>query len=379
MAPTDNTTVETDQKEAILRIAESNNVIRDQEAKIAELSARQEALKAEVVKYEQAKQEVSKENAQLAAELERNRAALEKQKNALNDSFDSREKELADREEIVSLKEKQLADFEVESTKKRAELEALKAEAEKADADTESKLENIKKIKASRDAEIAELEAKRVEAETEVKKLQVLKAKVEEEAAQLQDLKDRVSESERNAVELSNSITEERRQLEIVRQAAANESSCADFNKATAGHLIQVFRQALHSHVQLAGTAIAIPELTDEHKEWIAKDLLKQIGKDASLIGTPDNGESKPTDEEIEIAITKAYNDGYEKALAEIEAQKQGEVVATTLSGENTPENTENVENPTAEEKTTDSEVSNSNETVVEDTNKKEAKKAQKN
>ena len=58
-------------------------------------------------------------------------------------------------------------------------------------------------------------------------------------------------------------------------------------------------------------------------------------------------------------------------------------MVATTLSSENAPENTENVENPTAEEKTTDSEVVNSSETAPEDTNtsesKKEAKKAQKN
>lgn len=325
MVPTDNTTVETDQKEAIMRIAEANNVIRDKEASIADLTAREEALKAEVAKYEQAKQEVARENATLAAELEKTRTAIDKQKNALNDSFDSREKELADREETVALREKELAELELSATKQKAELEALKAESEKVDADTTSKLENIKKIKATRDAEIAELEAKRVEAETEIKKLEVLKAKIEEEASQLHDLKDRVAESERNAVELSNSITEERRALEIVRQAAANESSCADFNKAQAGHLIQVFRQALHSHVQIAGTAIQIPELTDEHKEFIAKDLLKQIGKDAPTTATA------PTDEEIENALAKAYNDGYEKALAEIEESKKGETLATTL------------------------------------------------
>jgi len=41
--------------------------------------------------------------------------------------------------------------------------------------------------------------------------------------------------------------------------------------------LLLVFRQALHTYVQFNGTEIKIPELTNEHKQFIAKTLLEEV------------------------------------------------------------------------------------------------------
>lgn len=285
--------------DALIQLAEAQNVIREKEGISADLTTKITLLKAEVERYEVAKAEVSKEVAGLANELETTKKAIATQSTSLNESFDAREAKLKDKEAEIELREEEHKAKIIEISQRNAESNRLAEENAKVQADIDSKLLAVKGLKANRDNELATLEATRTSTIIEQNKLEVLRTTVQNETEEKRQILIRIQESEKNATDMHEIVTKERQALELLKGTVAHESASADYNLGMARNLTACFRQALHTYAQIAGTGIQIPELTEEHKIWIAKDLLAQCG----ISDFHGYGEPKGEEDETEVEI----------------------------------------------------------------------------
>lgn len=153
----------------------------------------------------------------------------------------------------------------------------MKEENEKVQADIDSKLAEAQHLSSQRKSEIAALEEKRKEAEMATLRMETQRSDITEESNRVNTESVKLKESRDDAETLHNSIQEERRKLEQDKLDARTENNSAEYNKNMAKLLTEAFRQELHRYVQITGTEIKIPELTDAHKVWLAEDLMKQV------------------------------------------------------------------------------------------------------
>ncbi len=100
---------------------------------------------------------------------------------------------------------------------------------------------------------------------------------LEKATAEHNKAREEAEESRKGAEALHEEVNKAREIAERAKQEAYTENNSAEYNKGMAKQLLEVFRQSLHTYVQLNGTEIKIANLTDEHKVWIAQDLLKDI------------------------------------------------------------------------------------------------------
>lgn len=270
---------ETDYTQAVLKIADANNLIKEKTNRVAELEEKEAIVASELKRNEVSRDEVAQEVQKLVNKLEtlkKNVAEVEAHENA---DISARSAEVSARELAVKEREDALQDLNISIERSRAEAETIIEENRKAQADVDSKLSEAQHLSDARKSEIAELKAAKEEAERAASKLEVQRGEVAAASAEYTALLSKVKESEENARALHDSIQKDREDAQKKINEARTENASAEYNKGLATQLTASFRQALHTYVQLNGTEIKIPELTNEMKEWIAKDLIKQISE----------------------------------------------------------------------------------------------------
>lgn len=227
---------------------------------------------------------------------------LEEQKKAKQDEIDAMEK--AHESKIASIEsragevkavssdemealEKERADIQAERESIKAERAALKADRDESDklkAQIEEQKEEMKareleilENKSGRSAQIAAIKEERAAQATEKLHLEAMREEsikaVDENRAVLEE----INKAKAGSEQLMADINEARQKAEDRRVAAQNEISSASYIQDTARNMMTCFRQALNTYIQLNGQAIQIPEITDEHRLFIVKDMLSQI------------------------------------------------------------------------------------------------------
>lgn len=104
--------------------------------------------------------------------------------------------------------------------------------------------------------------------------LEVLRKNIQLEFMENQKKHARIQESLEDAQNISDDIQKQRQDLETKISTARSELSSLDYKVWEEKQLIILLRQALHTFCQINGTAIKIPELTDDHR-WLIIDFLK--------------------------------------------------------------------------------------------------------
>lgn len=272
---------ETNYTDAILKIADANNIIKEKTVSINALAKQEAEMKADISRYETSRDEVRKEAQDSANELERIRLAISKTKESEEVNVNARIAELDAREADIKDRENKFQESLIEIERNRAEGQKIAEENAKAQADVDSKLDEAKRLSSQRKEETNALEAKRHEAEIAIKRMEEQATVVSQETAKYESVRADIQASEKNATTIHENIQKERQQAEREKLEARTENNSAEYNKGIAQQLIAAFRQALHTYAQINGTAIQIPELTDEHKVWIAEDLLRQVSENS--------------------------------------------------------------------------------------------------
>lgn len=190
---------------------------------------------------------VEKERAEIEAEREAiksEREALEAEKVA----FESAKNE----QELVQAK----------ITEQKEELEARNIELSEKSGQRNTQIREAKEAVASMKTESAQLEAMRNEATAKSEESRLLLEKIEQSNADAE-------------ITMKNLI-KARDEAEDRRLAAQSEISSASYASDMSKHLTMVFRQELARYIQIGGQEIKIPELTDEHRKFIASQLLSE-------------------------------------------------------------------------------------------------------
>lgn len=269
-------TTETDYIKAILQIADANNIIKEKTTSIESLQRQEEELNVEITRYETSRDEIKKEAQDSANELERIKLAISTTKENEEKNVNVRIEELDTKEADLVEREKSYSDSLIEIERNRAEGQKITEDNTKAQANVDSKLEEAKRLSSQRKDETNALETKRSEAETATKRMEEQVKELEKATAEHEKARKGSEESRKGAEILHDEVNKSRETAERARQESISENNCAEYNKGMAKNLLEVFRQALHSYCQINGTAIQIAELTNEHKKWIAKDLMSQ-------------------------------------------------------------------------------------------------------
>lgn len=271
--------VEADFTKAILQIADANNIIKEKTATIENLSKKEAELISEVKRYEvsrdEIKQDAEKERAALETLLAK-KSEAEKHENA---HYANRIAEVDAREAELVVREQAIKNAEISNEKNRNEAQKLIDANIKAQAEVDSKLSEAQHLASGRQEELDVLEAKRKEAEMAMAKLEVQRGEIAQASAEYTEMYAKVKSSQDNAQALHDEIQKDREVAERKIQEARTENNSAEYNKGMATMLTASFRQALHTYCQISGSAIQIPELTNEHKKWIAEDLIRQISE----------------------------------------------------------------------------------------------------
>lgn len=281
MTTTDNSTPEqapvvTNMGFAINEIAEANNQIRAKAANIEELAAKEAELKTSIESLEKNKANLEKENFEKFQQIQEAEARKKEQSEAASENIASEHENI----------EKERAEITAERAalqKEREEVEALRNEAERLRVENEqtsgelaSKELESKRFTDSRDEQLAAIEAERVALETEKKKTEQMKEETEKMVLENQTILERIKEAQDNSQVTFDLISKERAENERIKTIAQQEVASADFIKNEAYRMTMIFRQALHTYLSVNGTEVRIPELTEAHMVFVAKELIAQ-------------------------------------------------------------------------------------------------------
>lgn len=281
MSTTDTTTPEqapvvTNMGFAINEIAEANNQIRAKAANIEELAAKEEELKTSIESLEKNKVNLEKENFEKFQQIQEAEARKKEQSEAASENIASEHENLEkERAEITAEREAlQKEREEVEAL--RNEAERLRVENEQTSGELASKELESKRFTESRDDQLAAIEAERVALETEKKKTAQMKEETEKMVLENQTILERIKEAQDNSQVTFDLISKERAENERIKTIAQQEVASADFIKNEAYRMTMIFRQALHTYLSVNGTEVRIPELTEAHMVFVAKELIAQ-------------------------------------------------------------------------------------------------------
>lgn len=270
---------ETDYTKAILWIADANLVIKEKKAEMATLSTQEALLQSEIKRYEVSREEIKQDAEKERLILEKLLAKKTEVETHENAHYALRMAEMDAQEVNIASREQAVNDAEITNEKHRDEAQKLIDANIKAQAEVDSKLSEAKHLSNGRKEELHSIETKRVDAEIAMAKMAVQREEITKLSAEYSALYDRVKESQANAEKLHADIEVSRALAETKIEEARTENNSAEYNKGMAVLLTASFRQALHTYCQISGTAVQIPELTNEHKQWIADDLIRQINE----------------------------------------------------------------------------------------------------
>jgi hypothetical protein len=273
---TDQAPVVTDMGFAINKIAEANNQIRAKEASIGDLATKESELKAEIEALEKNKKNLEKENFDKYESIKAAEARKAEQTEAATENLASEHESLETERASMIVEREALQKEKDEVEAIRSEAERLRVANEQTSGELESKILESKRFTESRDDQLAAIEAERVALETEKKKTAQMKEETEKLVLENQTILERIKEAQDNSQVTFDLISKERTENERIKTIAQNEIASADFIKNEAYRMTMIFRQALHTYLSVNGTEVRIPELTEAHMVFVAKELIAQ-------------------------------------------------------------------------------------------------------
>lgn len=108
---------------------------------------------------------------------------------------------------------------------------------------------------------------------TEELRIEQLKTATSDEALKNSDILKRIEESRTDAQKNADILRSESEKFVALQQSANSDRSNLDYLIQQGRGLVAVIRQATHTYCQLNGTAIKIPELTDDMKAIVARSI----------------------------------------------------------------------------------------------------------
>ena len=157
------------------------------------------------------------------------------------------------------------------------EKDRLESENTNLQAQLESRQNEIKEQNFTISNEAEKLEKKRAEVQALVLRNEQLLKSIESVNLDNADKLLKIEEATRSARSESDAHNEELRALRTKWQEIINNSSRMDSLATQAKLLITIFRNEVIKFVQLHGPDVNIPELTQEHKEIVAKTIAPHL------------------------------------------------------------------------------------------------------
>lgn len=305
----------TDIGTAINQIAEANIQIRDKDATISALSSTLEKLQADITTLETNKKNLEAENNKIFGENSSGRKRFEeRERDSMDHMTGEREKFEQEKQEIQKERETIQTEREaLEATKN--DIERLKIDIENERATLLALETESKRLSSGRALELEALEKEKEGIIQEGKKTKITKNQIEKEAEENRLILERIKEAQAGAEETFANIQKERQENERLKTIAQSEVASADFIKNEAYRLVMVFRQALHTFVQVNGTTVRIVDLTDEDMKFVARDILEQVA------------EVKLTDifekEKLDTLVVQYIESEEQNATNEVEVEKE--------------------------------------------------------
>ena len=195
------------------------------------------------------------------------------------------------------------------------EYEKIRLEIEKTKEEMKSRNKEISESKENQSNELSTIKTLRSSQETERLNLEMLRKETIEIAETNRAILEEIKVAKDGSEKLMNDINEARQKAEDRRMAAQNEISSASYAQEMARNMMIVFRQALNTYIQIAGQEIKIPEITDENRRFIAKDLLSQCAdSEKSEASTVEIEEVKAEMNELS-ELRKQYEEKFQKKV----------------------------------------------------------------
>lgn len=329
----DTKTATTDMGEAIQKIAEANNIMKENDATIKAQEEKKENLEKDIASLEQNKQQLTEENTKIYTENKKGEDRREEQKATAEKDIAEKMKALEDEQARIDGEKLELQKIRDQYEEDKGKMDRARAEMTEIEAQQKAHELEIKRMDEGRQHKIDLARKERAEVEQERAKLAVLKNAVEKERAENEAILARIEQARDDAAGFSEKANAEMRKAENDKRIAQEEQGAANYIKTEAYNLMIVFRQALNTFVQMNGTTIQISDITDEHRKFIIKDLYAQMTEKPTFTEIA-GGKEEIDDEEVTKDPTDVKN--YEKMakpkLAEFAKKNYGVVIDESLT-----------------------------------------------
>lgn len=178
------------------------------------------------------------------------------------------------------------------------ELQELEQKIEKAKSELQAREKEISEHWYERNNAIASIKEETKVIETERIRLEKMRDEASAKAAEYRKILWKIDQANKEQEKNMEEFKRLRDEAEDRRVAAQAEISSASYMSDIAKHLIFCFRQELVRYIQISGQEVKIQSLTDEHRRFIANDLLSQCSEMTPTSVTVSEEETAPNVEE---------------------------------------------------------------------------------
>ena len=268
----------TDVGQALIQLAEANNLLVARRREAKALEEKIEAASSELEKTSANLEGLRKESVELHEKNEAFRKANADKTDAVLQAAEAKLAEANDTALRVIEESDALAARASEVDAKAADIELTFAKANAKSDNAESKALEAQRLKIEyvRAKESSENERKALEIESN--RLELLKKEIEEKQAKVTEDIAKLEQFQKECSSENDRLRKLRDESDVARERASREISAADFLKNEGRTLITIIRQDLHRYVQLSGVEVKIAELTDAHRKIAAEALLEGTG-----------------------------------------------------------------------------------------------------
>ena len=316
-------------------IAEANNIIKAKDASIKELEEREAVLKDSIAALETNKANLERENSKIYGDNKDAEARKISQGKEAEENMRKLHDKIQAEREALQIERAEAEKVKAEAERAKAEAERIAGENKQAQAELDSKVLETKRLSENRKQQIDSAKAEKEANEAACRRLEILKAEVEKEKIEKENQAERIELANKEAQEIYDRVHDERVKAEAIKTTAQQEQEAANFIKNEAYKVTMIMRQALHTFVQVNGTDVRVPEITDAHRLIMIRDFLAQCE-------TPIEVSALFTPEQIKSAYEVLFPLGApDTDILETEEQKKAREAIQSKEIKNDPKNTE--------------------------------------
>lgn len=271
-------------------IAEANNIIKAKDASIKELETREAVLKDSIAALETNKANLERENSKIYGDNKDAEARKISQGKEAEENMKKLHDEIQAEREALKIEREEAEKVKAEAERAKSEAERIAEENKQAQAEVDSKVLETKRLSENRKQQIEDAKAEKEANEAACRRLEILKGEVEKEKIEKENQAERIELANKEAQEIYDRVHDERVKAEAIKTTAQQEQEAANFIKNEAYKVTMIMRQALHTFVQVNGTEVRVPEITDAHRLIMIRDFLAQCENpiEVSALFTPE-------------------------------------------------------------------------------------------